>query len=131
MSLAEFVDIYPTLADVCGLPVPAGLDGVSLRPVLDDPAATVRQVAISQYPRGGREAGGRNLMGYSIRDDRWRLTLWRDRKDGTIAARELYDERDDPHETVNVVDRPEHAEVVGRLTAHMPAFVASIPDRRR
>jgi len=131
MSLAEFVDIYPTLADVCGLPVPADLDGVSLRPVLDDPAATVREVAISQYPRGGREAGGRNLMGYSIRDDRWRLTLWRDRADGTIVARELYDERDDPHETVNVADRPEHAGVVGRLAAHLPAPVAGAPARRR
>jgi iduronate 2-sulfatase len=131
VSLAEFVDIYPTLADVCGLPVPTGLDGVSLRPVLDDPGATVRQIAISQYPRGGREAGGRKLMGYSIRDDRWRLTLWRDRDDGTIVARELYDEQDDPHETVNVADRPEHADIVGRLAAHLPPLDAGERVPRR
>jgi iduronate 2-sulfatase len=129
LSLAEFVDVYPTLADICGLPAPTGLDGVSLRRILDDPAATVRPVAISQYPRGGRETGGRGLMGYSIRDDRWRLTLWRDRADGTIVARELYDERDDPHETVNVVERPEHADVVQRLSAHLPHLVAVKPTR--
>lgn len=128
-SLAEFVDIYPTLADACGLPVPAGLDGVSLKPVLDDPAATVRRVAISQYPRGPRETGGRSLMGYSIRDDRWRLTLWRDRADGTIVARELYDERDDPHETANVAGRPEHADLVARLSADLPPPVAYRPQR--
>jgi arylsulfatase A-like enzyme len=131
VSLAELVDIYPTLADVCGLPVPTGLDGVSLRPVLDDPGATVRQVAISQYPRGGREAGGRELMGYSIRDPRWRLTLWRDRDDGMIVARELYDEQDDPHETVNVADRPEHADIAGQLAAHLSPLDAGVRVPRR
>jgi len=131
LSLAEFVDIYPTLADVCGLPVPNGLDGVSLRPILDDPVATVRDVAISQYPRGPREAGGRNLMGYSVRDDRWRFTAWRDRGDGTIVARELYDEQADPHETVNLADRPEHADVVRRLSGHLPARVPFVPSAGR
>jgi len=131
LALAEFVDVYPTLAAACGLPVPEGLDGVSLLPVLDDPAATVREVAISQYPRGGRETGGRALMGYSIRDDRWRLTVWRDRADGTIVARELYDERDDPHETVSVADRPEHADLVQRLEAHLPPLVPWAPPRGR
>ena len=128
LSLAELVDVYPTLADVCGLPPPAGLDGVSLRPILDDPAATVREVAVSQYPRAGRETGGRRLMGYSVRDPRWRFTAWRDRDDGTIVARELYDEQDDPHETVNLADRPEHADVVRRLTGYVPAF-QSVPAR--
>jgi iduronate 2-sulfatase len=131
LSLAEFVDVYPTLADICGLPAPTGLDGVSLRPILDNPAATVRPVAISQYPRGGRETGGRRLMGYSIRDDRWRLTVWRDRADGTIAARELYDERDDPHETANLAERPEHADVVQRLSAHLPPLVAVKRTRQK
>lgn len=124
LSLVEFVDIYPTLAAACGLPVPTGLDGMSLLPILADPAARVRDVAISQYPRGERETGGRALMGYSIRDDRWRLTLWRDRLDGSIVSRELYDERDDPHETVNLAAQPEHADVVRRLAAHAPMPVA-------
>jgi choline-sulfatase len=120
-SLAEFIDIYPTLADACGLPKPKDVEGVSLRPVLDDASAQVRPVAISQYPRND---AGKSLMGYSIRDDRWRLTLWRDRKDNTIHATELYDETNDPHETVNVATKAEHAEVIARLTKFLPPPIA-------
>lgn len=120
-SLAEFIDIYPTLAEACGLPKPKDVEGVSLRPVLDDPAAKVRPVAISQYPRND---AGKSLMGYSIRDDRWRLTLWRDRKDNSVHATELYDEANDPHETVNVAGKAEHAEVIARLTKFLPPPIA-------
>ncbi|MFM7241980.1 MAG: sulfatase/phosphatase domain-containing protein, partial [Opitutia bacterium] len=121
LSLAEFIDIYPTLADVCGLPKPKDVEGVSLRPVLDDAAANVRPVAISQYPR---QDAGKSLMGYSIRDDRWRLTLWRDRKDNSIHATELYDEVGDRHETVNVATMPEHAEVIAKLSKFLPPPIA-------
>ncbi len=124
LSLAEFIDIYPTLADVCGLPKPKDVEGVSLKPVLDDASASVRPVAISQYPRND---GAKSLMGYSIRDDQWRLTLWRDRKDNTIHATELYDEANDPHETVNVAGRPEHAEVVAKLSKFLPPPIAPGP----
>lgn len=120
-SLAEFIDIYPTLAEACGLPKPKDVEGVSLRPVLDDPAAKVRPVAISQYPRND---AGKSLMGYSIRDDRWRLTLWRDRKDNSVHATELYDEANDPHETVNLAGKAEHAEVIARLTKFLPPPIA-------
>lgn len=121
LSLAEFIDIYPTLADVCGLPKPKEVDGVSLRAVLDDPEAKVRPVAISQYPRTD---AGKVLMGYSIRDERWRLTLWRDRKDNSIHATELYDEVNDPHETVNLAAKPENGEVVARLSKFLPPPIA-------
>ena len=120
-SLAEFIDIYPTLADACGLAKPKDIDGVSLRPILDDADAKVRPVAISQYPRSD---AGKSLMGYSIRDDRWRLVLWRDRKDNSIHATELYDEANDPHETVNVATKAEHAEVIARLSKFIPAPIA-------
>lgn len=116
----EFVDVYPTLADVCGLPVPAGLDGRSLKPLLENPSAPSTRVALSQYPRGGAQTGNRPLMGYSIRDARWRLTLWRDRRTQEIVARELYDERNDPAETVNVADKPEHRATVERLSKQLP-----------
>jgi len=117
----EFVDVYPTLAEVCGLPIPAGLDGISLKAVLDDPTvAFPKKVAISQYPRGGAKAEAGQLMGYSIRDDRWRLTLWRNRKTGAIAATELYDEKNDPDETVNVADKPDNKAVIEALSKHLP-----------
>ena len=117
-AAVEFVDVYPTLADVCGLPVPAGLDGVSLKPYVEDPAKPASKVAISQYPRGGAQTGGKSLMGYSIRDERWRLTLWRDCGDASIAATELYDEQNDPAESKNLA--PANPEVVKRLTAFLP-----------
>ncbi len=120
-SLAEFIDIYPTLADLCGLPKPKDIEGVSLKPILEDASAQVRPVAISQYPR---QDAGKSLMGYSIRDEGWRLTRWRDRKDNTIHATELYDEANDPHETVNVAAKTEHAEVIARLTKFLPPPIA-------
>ncbi len=116
----EFVDVYPTLADACGLAIPPGLDGVSLRPWLEDPASPAAKVAISQYPRGGGQTGGRGLMGYSIRDARWRLTLWRDQKSREIVATELYDEQNDPAETVNLAGKPEHKATVEALSKHLP-----------
>jgi iduronate 2-sulfatase len=124
-SLAEFLDVYPTLADVCGLPVPAGLDGVSLKPLLDDPAASVRPVAISQYPRSDQ---GQSLMGYSIRDSQWRLTLWRNRVTQQIHASELYDETNDPHETLNLADTPGHEETIARLSQFLPPPIAPARD---
>ena len=102
---------------------------MSLRPVLDDPQARVREVAISQYPRSGSD--GRPLMGYSIRDDRWRLTLWRERNGSGIVARELYDEVDDSHETVNLADRPEQAAVVERLSRFLPPPVPAAAVREK
>ncbi len=119
----EFVDIYPTLTDVCGLPVPAGLDGTSLRKWLDSPGTPADKVAISQYPRNGAQTGNRPLMGYSIRDGRWRLTLWRDRRNGEIVARELYDEQNDPAETVSLADKPENRATVERLSKHLPPLI--------
>jgi len=61
-------------------------------------------------------------MGYSIRDERWRLTLWRDRRDGSIAATELYDEQNDPAETKNLADA--HPEIVAKLRVFLPALPA-------
>jgi len=83
-------------------------------------------VAISQYPRGGAQTGNLPLMGYSIRDARWRLTLWRDRRNGEVVASELYDEKNDPAETVNVSGKTENREIVEKLTKHLPPFVPQI-----
>ena len=107
----EFVDVYPTLADVCGLAIPAGLDGSSLKNFIENPAAPATKVAISQYPRNAGPSGG-SVMGYSIRDDRWRATFWRERTGSKIVATELYDEQSDPNETVNLAAKPEHKPVM-------------------
>ena len=88
-GLVEFVDIYPTLAELAGLPLPSHLEGKSFKPLLDDPRRAWKQAAFSQYPRA---AGGRQLTGYSMRTERYRLTLWVERNDHSkVDATELYD----------------------------------------
>jgi choline-sulfatase len=118
----EFVDIYPTLAEACRLPAPAGVDGKSLVRLVDNPTGAWDRVAISQYPRaGGKVGAGGPVMGYSIRDERWRLTVWRGKKNGNIVATELYDEKNDPAETVNLAEKPENKPVIEKLSRHLPA----------
>ncbi|MEI6712146.1 MAG: sulfatase [Verrucomicrobiota bacterium] len=113
----EFVDVYPTLADVCNLPSPQGVEGKSLKEYFENPAAQMQKVAISQYPR---TSGKKRLMGYSIRDERWRLTLWRDVKTNAIEATELYDERNDAAETVNVANQSENKAIIESLAKYLP-----------
>ena len=122
----EFVDIYPTLADVCGLKIPAGLDGQSLKPFLTDPDAPKQKIAISQYPRSAGPAGP--VMGYSLRDERWRCTFWRERNGTKIVATELYDELNDPAETVSLASKPEHAALIASFAKLLPPAGDSAAD---
>jgi len=97
--IVEFVDLFPTLAELCSLPPPAGLAGASLRPLLDDPSASRQRPAFTQMLRAG------NLMGRSVRTDRWRYTEW----DEGRAGKELYDHSRDPHEMTNLAQDPARA----------------------
>ena len=102
-ALVEFVDIYPTLAHLCGLPVPAHAEGASFAPLLSNPELPWKQAAFSQYRR---PAPGKNaFVGRSIRTDRWRYTEWTDAK-GEPAGLELYDEKNDPAEDTNLATQP-------------------------
>ncbi len=120
----EFVDVYPTLADLCGLPAPTGLTGASLKPFIENPAAPAKKVAISQYPRKSDEGP---VMGYSIRDARWRATFWRARDGAKIVATELYDEQNDPNETVSLAGKPEHKALLETLAKNLPPVGSSTP----
>lgn len=105
-ALAELVDLYPTLIDLCSLPKVKGLEGRSLVPVLNDPKQSVKAAAYSQHPRPAYYKGQPETMGVSARTERYRYTEWRDFKTGEIVARELYDHLHDPQETRNVVSSP-------------------------
>jgi len=114
-ALVEFVDVYPTLAELAGLPLPEKLEGVSLRPLLDDPKRAWKPAAFSQYPRN--LSGGRHLMGYSMRTDRYRFTRWVQRDDHSkVDAVELYDHQTDPQENTNIANDPANKELVAQLT---------------
>lgn len=127
-ALAELLDLFPTLVDLCALPKPDGLEGLSLAPVLRDPAAKVHAASFTQHPRPAyydREPGGQpQAMGCSVRTASVRYTEWRDWKTGQPVARELYDAASDPHEMRNAIDDPRFAaaqrEAAALLLARFP-----------
>lgn len=111
-AVAELVDLYPTLADLCGLKAPANLPGRSLRPQLDDPSVKGKPAAITQVRRGGGPMGkAASFAGYSLRTERWRYTEW----DGGKQGVELYDHDNDPGEFTNLAQDEKHAKVVAEL----------------
>lgn len=123
-SMAEFIDIFPSLCDLTGLSIPKHLDGKSLVPLMKSSKASVKEYAVSQYPRTFNKIDIERLgwsngqyMGYSIRTKQYRYTVWL--KNGyrstqpfvkdLVVASELYDYRNDPDETVNVVEEKKYA----------------------
>jgi len=76
-ALVELIDLYPTLCDLTNLPAPEELEGQSLLPLLEDPSATVKPAAISQFTRRLRK---QHLMGYALRTQQYRYVEWIDRK---------------------------------------------------
>ena len=127
-ALVEFVDIYPTLADLAGLPLPGHLEGASFRPVLADLTRPWKSAVFSQYPR---PAGGKALMGYTMRTDRYRFTAWLHRNDHSkVDAVELYDHQSDPQENINIANEPANAALVKELMAKLNAgWKAALPSR--
>lgn len=118
-ALVESVDLYPTLAELAGLPVDPNLEGHSFVPLLREPDRKWKTAAFSQYrrviPGFGKISRG---MGYSMRTDRYRLTEWR--VPGTeFREYELYDHEADPQENVNLANRPSHKQLLNRLVARL------------
>lgn len=106
-GLVEFVDLYPTIAEFCGMKPPANLAGQSLRPLLDKPSLPGKKAAFTLVTRGPRQRGD------SIRTDRWRYTEWSD------GERELYDHSSDPEETHNLAGRAEKEVILQKLAAQL------------
>jgi len=99
--IVEFVDIYPTLADLHGLAAPGNLEGTSFRPLLNDPKLPWKKMAFTQVQRG-------KIAGRSVRTERWRYTEWDRGRQGT----ELYDHNSDPGEYYNLAGDSQYEEIV-------------------
>jgi len=102
------LDLYPTLADVCGLPIRKELEGVSLAPLLKNPAAKWNRPALTTHGRGN----------HAIRNERWRYIRYRD------GAEELYDHDQDPMEWTNLASDPKHTALKKELAAWLPKLKA-------
>jgi uncharacterized sulfatase len=106
--VVEFLDVYPTLAELAQLQPPANLDGRSLRPLLEKPDAVWDRPALTQVRRG---PAANPFMGYSVRTEKWRYSEWDDGRRGV----ELYDEVNDPRETKNLAGDPAYQSVISEL----------------
>ncbi|MCP4173872.1 MAG: sulfatase [Fuerstiella sp.] len=118
-ALVELVDVYPTLADACGLSAVIGVEGISMVPLLADPQRAWKRAVFSQYPRaltGHRHRGHGDVMGYAVRTHRHRYVEWRDWKSQDVVATELYDHQHDADEMRNIADQAEHRQTVQRLS---------------
>jgi arylsulfatase A-like enzyme len=139
-SITEFVDIFPTLCELTGLKTPQKMDGRSLVPLMKNVKAKVKEYGVSQYYRIIEEAEAKNLgyettdvMGYTLRTERYRFTIWmangfRTNKPFTEAdvyATELYDYQKDPMETVSVGNEKEYNTVAKEMKCKMLQYFKS------
>ena len=114
-ALVELVDIYPTLCDLCQLPIPSELEGISMLPVIEEPQRPWKTAVFSQVDVDPAQ---------SIRTDRYRYTERR-------KTRELYDYYVDPDGTMNIAALPENAELVKRLSERLQAgWQAALPTNQ-
>ncbi len=122
---SEFVDIYPTLCELAGLPKPQFLDGESLLPVMQ--GKTKDDYAISQWPKG-------NKMGYAIRNERYRYVEWVEEglhvNPGAdlskVADKQLFDYKKDPWEEINVANDPDYNKVKTMMAEKLHGFYKTI-----
>ncbi|MDE0084693.1 MAG: sulfatase-like hydrolase/transferase [Candidatus Poribacteria bacterium] len=116
-ALAELVDIYPTLCEACQISIPSQLEGISMMPIIEEPARTWKTAAFSQK---GRSTGN------SIRTEQYRYTEWGNSGRNGI---ELYNYHADPNETTNIANLPENKELVAQLSGRLHAgWQAALPD---
>lgn len=116
-ALVEMVDIYPTLCELAGLPLPDHLEGTSFAPLLEEPNRRWKKAAFSQFPRPHSKPD--HVMGRSMRTERYRFTRWvgTQNPDETVAL-ELYDHLSDPNETINVAAAADKG-LIERLTEQL------------
>lgn len=120
-ALVELVDLYPTLAELSGLPIPENLEGTSMAPLLTNPNLPWKNAAFSQFPRPWIYKEDPSLMGYAIRTNTHRYIEWHDFKTGEVKGKELYNHQTDPGELTNIVNAPANNALVNELKQRLAA----------
>lgn len=113
-SFTELIDLYPTVAKLCGLRVPKRLQGKDISPMLDDPGYEVRDTAFSVAP---------SRRGFLLRDEKWAYIQY-----GEDASRgiELFDMKKDPKQYINLAEKPEYKNVVDDFKSRFAAKMKTI-----
>lgn len=109
----DFMSIYPTLAEACGLPVPSHVEGASIGKLLADPNASWERPALTTH----------GYQNHAVRTERWRYIRYEDR------GEELYDETNDPYEWTNLAQGEDYDKIRAELAAFFPKL--NRPDPRR
>lgn len=120
-TMSEFVDVYPTLLDLVGIQAHDALEGISLVPAVENPDEIVKTRAFSQFTRGPK------VMGYTMRTERYRVTLWLKGEyykgsivdNPEIIAQELYDYKTDPTESRSLVKDEGYKDILAELKAEL------------
>ena len=114
-ALVELVDLYPTLAELCGLKAPDKLEGTSLAPLLANPDQPWKEAAFSNYVKKIPELGEGNVTGIATRTATHRWVRW---SGGPLKepVDELYDHTNDPQETVNIAGTEAGRRVIAQLS---------------
>ncbi len=112
----EMINLYRTMCELCDVPPPDGIEGVSMTPLLHDPGAAWDRPVYSVVAY-------RDALGRSVLTEGWRYTQWNEGEGGEV----LFDEHADPHELKNLANDPQHA---GKL-AELRALLNKLPGRTR
>ena len=135
-ALVEFLDIYPTLCDLAGLPIPSHVQGRSLAPLIRGENVTPHDAAISQMSPGPHKDG---VMGWTLRAPRYRYIEWRrvdfstdpPRITDQVESIELYDYQTAPLEGKNLAGKTEHAAVLKEHQALFDKLLPHVPKAAR
>tara|TARA_B100000586_G_C20097969_1_gene423422 strand:- start:279 stop:1691 length:1413 start_codon:yes stop_codon:yes gene_type:complete len=116
----ELIQVFPTLVELCGIRKRKGLEGVSIKALLDDPSASWSRPALTTYKRNN----------HAVRSERWRYIRYSD------GSEELYDHSKDPNEWTNLASLPAHAEVISEHARWLPKInvpnsAAGLPPKRQ
>lgn len=124
-EITELIDMFPSLCELAGVEIPDYMQGTSFVPLIKNPERQWKNAAFSQFHRRPRvSADGKRYMGYSINTKRYHYIEWYawNPKTGTrgeLQNNELYDSKNDPTETINIVKQAQVSAVVTQLSKQL------------